>query len=199
MKVVAAMVLAIALAELPLDDGERARLERGEVLFTPLEPADGRGVAGRALGVVDAPPGVVWPVLRDCQHYQEFLPGVRASALRSRERDVAVCYTEIELPWPLPDLVSETRVQESRSEDGGYAREWRLITGSYRHNVGSWRLHPWGERGGRTLAVYQIDFDPQTALPDWLLQRAQRSTVPGVFEAVRERVAARAQSAAAAR
>jgi ribosome-associated toxin RatA of RatAB toxin-antitoxin module len=188
--------LSAAASDLALAESDRQRLERGDVLFTPLDPADGRGVAARAMGVVEAPPGSVWPALRDCEHYQEFLPGVRTSALRSRENDVAVCYTEIELPWPLPDLVSKTRVEESRIAGGGYVREWRLIDGSYRRNVGSWRLHPWGADGGRTLAVYRVDFDPQTVLPDWLLRRAQRSTVPGVFEALRQRVSALAADGA---
>ena len=73
---------------------------------------------------------------------------------------------------------------------GGFERRWSLIEGTYEHNEGSWRLLPWGETGGATLAIYEVDLDPDTMVPDFLLRRTQKSTVPEVFEAVRERVRA---------
>ncbi len=175
-------------AEASLAEAERRRLEAGEVLFELLEPAGGAGVAVRAKGLVEATPQQVWPALRDCERYQEFLPGVSSSELRSRRDDVAVCYTEIDLPWPIPDLVSEMRVRERRLESGGFRRDWTLIEGSYDRNQGSWQLLPWSG-GARTLAIYEVDLQPRTVIPDFLLRRAQRRTVPEVFGALRERVA----------
>jgi len=130
-------------------------LEKGEVLLEQLEPAGGSGVAVRASGVIEAPPGRVWPVLRDCEHYREFLPGVRESELKSRVNGVAVCATEIDLPFPLGDLRSEMRVSETEI-DGGFRRSWTLIEGNYQRNQGSWTLLPFNGSAERTLAVYQL-------------------------------------------
>ena len=127
-------------------------LEKGEVLLEQLEPAGGSGVAVRASGVIEAPPGRVWPVLRDCEHYREFLPGVRESELKSRVNGVAVCATEIDLPFPLGDLRSEMRVSETEI-DGGFRRSWTLIEGNYERNQGSWTLLPF------SLLTLMVRFD----------------------------------------
>lgn len=172
-----------------LCDGQRETLRTGEIVYLSLEPRGGSGVAMRACGLIDAPPGQVWPVLRDCGDYQEFLPGVERSELVSREEGVAVCDTFIDLPFPLSGLHSVTRVRERElGEGGGFERQWTLLRGSYQRNEGSWRLLPWSADGSRTLAVYELDMDPETIVPDFLLRRAQASTVPRVFEAIRKRV-----------
>jgi len=173
-----------------LCDGREAALREGGVVHLEQEPTGGRGVALRACGLIDAPPEQVWPVLRDCGDYQEFLPGVERSELSSRDGDVAVCDTFIDLPFPLSGLHSVTRVRE-RALYGGFERSWTLIRGSYRRNDGSWRLLRWGSEQDQTLAVYELDMDPDTIVPDFLLRRAQASTVPRVFDAIRERVASR--------
>lgn len=168
---------------------EEARLREGDVLAREIEPSDDSSLAFRAAGMVDSPPFAVWPTLRDCEHYEEFLPATVESALLSREGNQAVCYTRVDMPFPLDDLVSEVEVVESERADGGFERRWSLRRGSYRRNVGSWTLLPRGEGGERTLAIYQVEIDPQTLLPDFLIRRAQRSTVHDLFRALRERVA----------
>ncbi len=171
-------------------DGRETTLREGGVVYLQRKPSDGRGVALRACGVIDAPPEQVWPVLRDCGDYQEFLPGVERSELASREGDVAVCDTFIDLPFPLSGLHSVTRVRE-RALEAGFERRWTLIRGSYRRNDGSWRLLRRGFDPVQTLAIYELDMDPETVVPDFLLRRAQAATVPRVFDAIRERVASR--------
>ena len=47
---------------------------------------------------------------------------------------------------------------------------------------------PWDGDGARTLLVYQLDMDPDTVVPDFLLRRAQSAAAPKVFEAIRRRV-----------
>jgi hypothetical protein len=166
---------------------EEARLGAGHVLTYVLEPARG-GVAFRAAGIVESRPAQVWPALRDCEHYRDFVPRTLESALLARNGSEAVCYTRIDLPFPLADLVSELGVVESERSDGGFERRWRLVRGSYSHNVGSWTLLPHGPEGLRTLAIYQIEIDPDTLAPDFLVRRAQRASARDLFRALRERV-----------
>jgi ribosome-associated toxin RatA of RatAB toxin-antitoxin module len=163
----------------------RAALDRGGVVYVEGQPTDGSGVALTACGVVDASPVEVWPVIRDCEEYQHFLPGVTHSALEYRGADVALCESLIDLPFPLGELRAVERVVETPLDGGGFERRWTLERGNYRRLNGSWTLLPWE---GRTLAIYRLDMDPNTVVPDFLLRRAQSATAPKVFAAIRDRV-----------
>jgi len=166
----------------------RGALSKEEVIYIEQSPYGGTGVALTACGVIGAPPAQVWPVLRDCGDYDRFLPGVTQSALVGRDRDVRWCEALIDLPFPLGDLQSVERAQGRELPGGGFERRWSLERGSYRRLEGSWTLLPDGPAGRQTLAVYQLDMDPQTIVPDFLLRRTQSSTTPALFEAIRGRV-----------
>lgn len=165
-----------------------SELANGEVVYIEREPYAGNGIALTACGVIDAAPAKVWPALRDCGEYEEFLPGVEESALLGREDNVASCEALIDLPFPLGELRSIERATETELLGGGFKRRWTLERGDYRHLEGSWTLLPAGDQGESTLAIYQLDMDPQTIVPDFVLRRTQSSTARGVFAAIRERV-----------
>jgi ribosome-associated toxin RatA of RatAB toxin-antitoxin module len=166
----------------------QGELSSEKVIYLEQEPFGGEGVALTACGLIDAPPAQVWPVLRDCESYEQFLPGVSESALLSRDGDVRLCEALIDLPFPLGDLQSVEKATERQLDGGGFERRWSLERGSYRRLEGSWTLLPAGPSGERTLGVYQLDMDPQTVVPDFLLRRAQSSTAPKMFAAIRDRV-----------
>lgn len=163
-------------------------LAAGRLVVVEEEPSGGGGVALRVCGVVDAAPTQVWPVVRDCGSYDRFMPHVERSALERREGDIAFCKTVVDLPFPFGELRSHTRVLERARPDGGFERHWTLLSGTYRHNNGSWTLRPWPGEAPRTLVVYRLDMEPDTLIPDVLLRRLQEVTVRQVFAAVRERV-----------
>jgi ribosome-associated toxin RatA of RatAB toxin-antitoxin module len=163
-------------------------LATGQLVVVEEEPSGGRGVALTLCGVVDAAPARVWPVVRDCGSYDQFMPQVQRSELERRDGNVAFCDTVIDLPFPFGDLRSHTRVVETARPDGGFERHWTLRQGTYRHNNGSWTLRPWQGDALRTLVVYRVDMEPDTLLPDFLLRRLQSEMVRQVFAAVRDRV-----------
>lgn len=177
-------------APVPQDAAEHDRLEHGALIVRVRDSATGSGIAVLAAGVVDAPPARVWPVLRDCQRYEEFLPRVEHSARRV-EDGRTICVADIDLPFPLRDIHSETRVENVELPDGmGYERRWVLWRGNYRHNEGTWTLHPWGAAAARTLAVYRVDVDIGRFVPDFLQRLVQRRTAAELFGAVRRRALA---------
>jgi len=176
--------------DVELAAGERERLQEGGVLVEPREPTGGSGVALRAVGVVDAPPAAVWPVIRDCEHYARFLPNTTESELLGRREGSARCRAVIDLPWPLGELRSVVRTREAPVPGGGFRRRWSLIEGDYERLEGRWTLRPWGDSGEATLAIYEVDFDPNLMIPDFLLRRTQHSTAPAVLRSIRERVEA---------
>jgi len=164
---------------------EKAELEKGEVLVKRAEPKGGKGVAARAVGLVRAHPDKVWAAVNDCAHFKDFMPSTANSELKA---DGKRCKVEVSLPFPFSNLWSETKVQQVVLDDGSRRRQWTLHGGTYHHIEGSWTVVPWGEKD--TLLLYFIDADPEVALPDMILRKAQAGTLPDLFDAIRKRVGA---------
>ncbi len=167
-----------------ISPAERARLDRGEVLITPLSPVGG-GVSARALAVVEAPPEKVWPVVRDAEHFHEFMPRTKSSRIIAEKPEGKVVLLEISMPFPLKNLVSEVLSEITESDDR-HARRWRLVAGTYDRNNGEWVVTSWGS--GRSLLGYWLDAKPKVVIPDAIIRKAQTGALPEVFEAVRRRV-----------
>ncbi len=164
----------------------RAALEKGEVVVTLLEPTGGEGIAALARAVVDAPVEKVWPVVRDCQHFQSFMPRTKESRVSDAAGDQFTCYVEIEMPFPLSNLKASTRSTVRELPGGVHERRWALESGDYERNSGSWTVKPWAE-GKKALLEYRIDVKPNSSVPDAIARRAQSSSLPEMFDAIRQR------------
>lgn len=171
-----------------LTDAEKQKLNTRGVVIHDVEPTGGRGIAAESMAVVDAPTDEVWPLLRDCEHFAQFMPNTKASS-RKLENGESLCFDEIGLPFPLPNLWADTRSEVREEPSGHFIRSWSLVRGNYRRNRGAWKVLPWGTDGKHSLVVYVIDSDPEMILPDPLLRAAQTGSLPDVFKAVRKRVA----------
>ena len=170
-----------------LDQEKTKKLEAGEVIVTMVKPTDNAGLAARSLGIVHAPTSEVWPVVRDCEHFADFMPHTKKSAAKEENGD-PICFVEIGLPFPFPNLWADTKSLTRQEPSGAYERAWTLVRGNYRRNTGSWTLYPYGEGGKKTLLVYFIDTDPKVAIPDWILRAAQTGSVNELFKSIRKRV-----------
>ena len=170
-----------------LTDAEKQKLNTRGVVIHEVEPTGGRGIAAESMAVVDAPTAEVWPLLRDCEHFAQFMPNTQASS-RKLENGESLCFDEISLPFPLPNLWADTRSEVREEPSGHFIRAWSLVRGSYRRNRGAWKVLPWGPEGKHSLVVYVIDSDPEMILPDPLLRAAQTGSLPDVFKAVRKRL-----------
>ncbi len=186
---VAASLLCAAAAGAtpPLGLGEVERLERGDMVLLP-HSSGGSDLAMRCAALIDAEPSQVWSAVRNCEHYDEFMPRMKRSVQESREGNTTLCRFEVSLPFPLRNLHSEVRSVEQDLPDGGFQRSWSLVRGDYERNHGSWTLLPWGADGAHTLAIYEIDLKPNLLVPDFLVQRLQTRTLSDMFDALRRRV-----------
>jgi hypothetical protein len=173
---------------LVLDAEQREGLAAGEVIVQPLAPTDGAGVATRGIAVVQAPPTRVWPVVRDCGEFSQFMPRVKESAQLEREGGSSICRTVMGTPFPFPDLFVEVRSVEQTLPDGGFRRHWTLLRGDFERNQGAWTVLPWGDRSEQSLLVYESDAKAKTIVPDFIQRAAQRETLPGGMRAIRLRV-----------
>lgn len=174
-----------------LTDAEKKKLDEHQVVMHELKATDNRGVSAETIGVVDAPPEVVWPVVRDCEHFSKFLPNTKASS-RTEENGESLCFDEISLPFPLTNLWAYTRSTVTQ-EEGAYRRAWSFVRGTYKRNRGAWTVLPWAD-GKKSLVIYFVDSDPAMLIPDAIIRAAQTGSLPEVFVALRKRVKALSSS-----
>jgi ribosome-associated toxin RatA of RatAB toxin-antitoxin module len=172
-----------------LTDDETKKLDKGEIVTRETTPTGGKGVGAMALGVIEAPSAEVWEVLRDCQRYWQFMPRTKKSWFREEEGVGTICHVELQMPFPLPNLWSDTVAEIREEPKGHFLRAWKMVRGSYRRNDGSWTIIPWGD-GSRSLVVYDIDTDPLIAVPDPLIRLGQAGSLPDVITQIRKRVVA---------
>ncbi|MDR0966732.1 MAG: hypothetical protein LBM75_09600 [Myxococcales bacterium] len=151
----------------------------------------------RAVGTIDAPPHVVMRILADYERYTETMPYTEKSQVLARESDGAVIfYTVID-----PPIVSRRdyalRITDESDWRGGrgYLRtRWTLSDkgpppqdGHVRVplNDGSWTLQP-RHGGTKTYAIYDLFTDPGGSLTTFIINKANRSTIPDLFEVLRK-------------
>jgi ribosome-associated toxin RatA of RatAB toxin-antitoxin module len=183
----ASAALAEPVAFPALTAEERQLLERRGVVIRERTPTDNRGIGAESMALVEAPTSEVWPVVRDCEHFSRFMPNTKASA-RKEENGESLCFDEIALPFPLPNLWADTRSKVTEEPQGHFMRAWSLVRGNYNRDSGAWKVLPWGPEGKQSLVVYVIDSDPAMVLPDAILRAAQTGSLPEVFKAIRKRV-----------
>lgn len=166
-----------------------SRLEKNEIIVKSYKPPDGQGVAASMMALVHAPVDALIPVVHDCEHFDEFLPRTKKSEERSRRGNHRVCYVEIDMPFPLSNLWSLSDVYGERKENGVFIRRWTTKEGSFEKNLGFWILIPWGDNRQSTLLIYQVETQPKTVIPNFLISHGQTSSLPKLMKAVRKRVA----------
>ncbi|MDP1825022.1 MAG: SRPBCC family protein [Archangium sp.] len=186
--IASAAALAQPLTLPTFTEAEAKKLDAGETVIHEVKPTGNKGIGVESFGVIDAPSTEVWPVLRDCEHFASFMPRMKSSSLK-QEEGATLCHVELNLPFPLMNLWSDTKSVQREDPAGHYHRAWTLVRGSYRRNSGSWSVLPWGD-GKKTLVIYAIDSDPIILIPDGILRSAQTGSLPEVFQSIRKRVVA---------
>ncbi|MBF5041316.1 MULTISPECIES: START domain-containing protein [Myxococcaceae] len=165
----------------------------------------------RAVGMVDAPPLAVWQVVRDYANQPKSSPYVEVARVLASEADgkVILLYNVIKAPLADRRDVTVRITDESDWQEGrGYLKaRWTAselgpppTPGIVRiHlNDGFWLLEPM-DGGARTRVTYSLYTDPGGSVPRWIVNRANRSSLPEVLRALRREVAARAAGAASER
>ena len=156
----------------------------------------------RAEGRIDATPGSVWAVLADFERYPDFMPYVKVTQVLAREPGgVTIAYQRLSFgglrllgisdrDYAIRIVDDVTTTREGRPL---LRRVWTISEAlapapdpsvtRLTVNRGSWQLSPAGEDA--TLAVYCLFTDPGGSLPAWIVNRANQSAIPDVFQAVR--------------
>jgi hypothetical protein len=157
----------------------------------------------RAVGVVDAPAPAVWQVVRDYANQPKTTPYVEVARVLASEADgkVILLYNVIKAPLADRRDVTVRITDDSDWQEGkGYLKaSWTVSELGpppspgivrVRLNDGFWLLEPI-DGGARTRVTYSLYTDPGGSVPRWIVNRANRSSLPEVLRALRREVAAR--------
>jgi len=171
-----------------LDLALPARLRAGEV-FVATEPIPGSATPRLVVrAVVDAPPERVWDCIDRSALYSGFMPRVKKSEELSRDGDDVRTRLTVEMPFPLKNLTATTQARHTVEPGLRWVRAWRLESGDYHQNEGSWTLTPVDGEPHRTLAHYQVHVVPKIPIPKMIQSAVQEKAMPGMIDALRAEV-----------
>lgn len=163
----------------------------------------------RGIGLIDAPPHIVFAVLDDTESYPQFMPYTAECRILKREKNTVLAYQRLDLPLVSDrDYTLRSKHDVWRGQDGPiYRIRWEPANdlgpaakpGVARVNLceGGWLLEP--DPSGGTRAVYSIFTDNGGALPQFLASNASRMAIRKLFEAIRSQVKNPKYAAAAAK
>ena len=176
------MASGVAAPGTAAGDGDLPAKGQVEVKAFPVDGSSTPRIQVRA--VMELPPQKIWQIVSDCAHYKDHMPRVAASKLVSHDGNKFTCEVTIAMPFPLSNLTAVTEAVHEESEKG-MARRWKLVRGDYKVNEGSWEVRPLDKSGTSSLVIYNVHAEPNTAVPDWIRESAQKKALPEMIERVR--------------
>jgi hypothetical protein len=199
-------LLPLLCGFLPLATHAADKTESWEVvtqdddLTTYSRPRKGSSIREfKGIGLIDATPLMVKRVIDDTDEYPKFMPYVVETKTLSNTGAIRVGYQRLSPPF-VGDRDYTVRVycDAKPCPTGGtiYCNRWEAANdagpaekkGVVRVKVteGSWLLEP--APGGKTKATYSIYSDSGGGIPTMILNRANKTAIPKLFEAVRKQV-----------
>jgi ribosome-associated toxin RatA of RatAB toxin-antitoxin module len=149
----------------------------------------------KAEAIVNAPAERVWAVLADTQAYPEFMPYVLETKILGKHETGHFEYQRIDPPVVDMRDYAVRVVLEADPAAGKFKRSWSpandkappLMDGVVRVQVnqGSWTIESVGSK--QAHVEYYLYTDPGGAIPGWLANKANNTSVPTLMRAVRNR------------
>lgn len=153
----------------------------------------------KAQGIIDAPPIEIWKALRDYDHYTQTMPYTEKSKVVEKSADGKVLWFYSVINAPLVSrrdytikITDETdykngkgkmKVSWTAAPDKGPKPQEGVVR--VKINDGYWELQPVAN-GTKTYATYYVYTDPGGSLPTWIVNKANGSAVPDVFNAIKK-------------
>ncbi len=166
----------------------------------------------KAIGLIDASPQEVWKIIRDYENYPKAMPYTELAKVVATEGDGKVIWFYSVINAPLVDrrdyvikLTDESDWKEGKGQlkvswtawnekgDKQVAEKENMVR--VKLNDGSWTLEP-REDGKKTFATYYVYTDPGGSLPKFIVNKANGTAVPEVFNAIKKGVLADREKAA---
>lgn len=165
----------------------RLRLDKGELVTSAKKVPGSEFPQSVGMMVIDAPARAIWGVIDRCGDYKRTMQRVKTSKEIWRKGSKVRCDVVIDMPSPLDDLRTVTDAVHTVVPGRKYVRAWKMVSGDFKSNAGSWTLVPFDESGSRTLVIYKVHAVPKTAVPDMVIRLAQKKALPKALEHLRSR------------
>ncbi len=169
----------------PKSEFER-RLDKGKIYVNAKKVSGYDQPMGVLRAVINAPPEVVWPLVGDCSRYTKTMIRVLESSKKMLGKGRMYCTVKIDMPFPYSDIASTTLsiIKEDKTT-GRYSRTWKMVTGAYKVNRGSWKVSRFLDDPKRTLVVYRALGIPKAWVPDWVRDMARDKSFPKMIKKIR--------------
>lgn len=130
---------------------------------------------------LDCPPERVMELLTNYEDLPSHIFCLHeVEVLRRFDTTASVRYT-MKLPFPLATVQWTNLVSAESIGDGAFRMEWTLVEGDLAECRGQILLHPAGEFGSETRALYQIHVEHRNRLPRSAQQLVIRWLMPRVI------------------
>jgi hypothetical protein len=195
--VVATFQFATSAPAAEVIDGWTVVTRNGEVTIYSRPRKGSSLLELKGVSVIDAEPMVVKRVIDDVLEYPKFMPYVAETKILSNSADQRVSYQRLAPPIVGErDYTVRVRYETKPCPTGGtiYCNRWEVANdlgpaekrGVTRVKVteGSWLLEPGPT--GKTRATYTIYSDSGGGIPTFILNSANKTAIPKLFEAVRK-------------
>ncbi len=149
---------------LQLSDGEKATLATGKPVMRQAE-GDGGG-RGLAVFVVDAPPDIVWPMLREFASYPKWIPEVKICETYRKEGG------KIDVRFQLKSF--PVTIDYYIAHDYNIEERWGTWTLDYSRqsdlddSVGFWRVTPVEGAPDKAMVEYSVDIALKGFVPGFI-------------------------------
>ncbi len=92
------------------------------------------------------------------------------------------------IPWPLSDrwMIAHSHYDESKLDQGIYLATWKNSAGNIRYLTGRLYLEPFNGDKNRTRMEYEVQSDPGSHVPKFVLKWGTRRTLPLAMKAIRQ-------------
>lgn len=136
---------------------------------------------------IPAPVESIWEVMLDCAGAPDFVPGLKSCQIIEEGTKTDIRRHRIDLGFLLPDVdyVFQASYRPYREI------HFKRISGGLKEMEGLWELQDDPDTDG-TLVLYSVFIDPGFLVPQWMVRGMTRKNLPGLLEALRERVLSQA-------
>jgi hypothetical protein len=150
----------------------------------------------RATGTIDQPLPRLLAVLRDVEHYPDFMPPTEKVEVLRQDADTRWAHITINPAW-ISRRDYCVQIRWTRFPDGSMGSRWVQFEdgcpspqkGVVRHlrTEGTWRLRALDD--GHTFVEYQAITDPGGSVPAWLINRGTAKAMRGMFQSLGKQAA----------
>ena len=178
----------------PLGPKELERLRKGKILLEQSKNDDDPIKTGIAVAIVEGSPQRIFQVLRDYDHFPDFMPYMERTEVQKHEGDHWVVRFWIRPPLGIGARHYELDAMGERKQVEGvevwYSHLKYTGWGDIKDTRAEWVIVPMAG-GERCLIRYTIRTDPGGSIPTWIKNSVGSSGMPKIIEAIRKRLRAK--------